>query len=84
MSTEWTFVEDVLPPPDEDVMVTDGDEVSLARRTDDGKWEFVYPDDVLTFAPILLGSEYRSCQTMLITPYGKIKDTGIDNTIDFR
>lgn len=52
MSTEWTFVEDVLPPPDEDVMVTDGDEVSLARRTDDGKWEFVYPDDVLTFAPI--------------------------------
>lgn len=52
MSTEWRFVEDVLPPTDEDVMVTDGEEVSMARRMDDGKWTFVHPDDQLIFGDI--------------------------------
>jgi len=42
MSTEWRFVEDVLPPPDEDVMVTDGDAVGIAKRTVNGDWDVVY------------------------------------------
>ena len=53
MSTEWRFVEDVLPTPEEAVVITDGEEVSIARRTDDGKWEFIYPDDRLIFGEIV-------------------------------
>lgn len=42
MSTEWRFVEDVLPPPDEEVLVTDGDAVGIAKRTVNGDWDVVY------------------------------------------
>ena len=38
MSTEWRFVDDVLPPPDELVFVTDGEIRELARRTEYGTW----------------------------------------------